>query len=92
VRRSSAGGIAAAQAIRERFAIPVVFLTAFVGDASLERAKVSESCGYIVNLKNSAADTPPLARHSRRRVTKPPMRKSSHPHGGASIDKKEHTC
>jgi PAS domain S-box-containing protein len=40
-------GIAAAQAIRERLAIPVVFLTAFVGDATLERAKVTEPFGYI---------------------------------------------
>jgi PAS domain S-box-containing protein len=41
-------GIAAAQAIRERLAIPVVFLTAFVGDATLERAKVAEPFGYII--------------------------------------------
>ena len=41
-------GVAAAQAIRERFAIPVVFLTAFVGDATLERAKVTEPFGYII--------------------------------------------
>ena len=41
-------GISAAQAIRERFAIPVVFLTAFVGDETLERAKVAEPFGYII--------------------------------------------
>ena len=41
-------GIAAAQAIRERFAIPVVFLTAFVADETLERAKVTEPFGYII--------------------------------------------
>ena len=41
-------GITAAQAIRERFAIPVVFLTAFVGDETLERAKVTEPFGYII--------------------------------------------
>ena len=41
-------GIAAAQAIRERFAIPVVFLTAFAGDTILERAKVTEPFGYII--------------------------------------------
>ena len=41
-------GIAAAQAIRERLAIPVVFLTAFVGDETLERAKVTEPFGYII--------------------------------------------
>ena len=41
-------GITAAQAIRERFAIPIVFLTAFVGDETLERAKETEPFGYIV--------------------------------------------
>ena len=41
-------GIAAAQAIRERFAIPVVFLAAFVADETLERAKVTEPFGYII--------------------------------------------
>ncbi len=41
-------GIAAAQVIRERFAIPVVFLTAFVGDTTLDRAKVTEPFGYII--------------------------------------------
>ena len=41
-------GIAAAQVIRERFAIPVVFLTAFAGNGILERAKVTEPFGYII--------------------------------------------
>ena len=41
-------GVAAAQAIRERFAIPVVFLTAFVGDTVVDRAKVTEPFGYII--------------------------------------------
>ena len=41
-------GVSAAQAIRERFAIPVVFLTAFEDDATFERAKVPEPFGYII--------------------------------------------
>ena len=40
-------GIAAAQAIRERFSLPVVFLTAFTGGATLTRAKLAEPFGYI---------------------------------------------
>jgi PAS domain S-box-containing protein len=41
-------GIIAAHTIRERFDIPVVFLTAFVGDQSVQRAKLAEPFGYIV--------------------------------------------
>jgi len=41
-------GIAAARAIRERFAVPIVFLTAFDADEILERAKLSEPFGYIL--------------------------------------------
>jgi signal transduction histidine kinase len=41
-------GIAAAQAIRTQFALPVVFLTAFDADAILERAKLTEPFGYIL--------------------------------------------
>jgi signal transduction histidine kinase len=41
-------GIAAARVIRERFAIPIVFLTAFDADEILERAKLSEPFGYIL--------------------------------------------
>jgi PAS domain S-box-containing protein len=41
-------GIRAAQAIREQFAIPVVFLTALEGDETLERAKAAEPFGYVV--------------------------------------------
>lgn len=40
-------GISAAQAIRERFAIPVVFLTALKDAETLERAKAAEPFGYI---------------------------------------------
>jgi PAS domain S-box-containing protein len=41
-------GIAAAAAIRQQFDIPVVFLTAFIGDANLDRIKSAKPCGYIV--------------------------------------------
>jgi len=41
-------GIAAAQIIRTRFALPVVFLTAFDADQILERAKLTEPFGYLL--------------------------------------------
>lgn len=41
-------GIAAAQAIRTQFALPVVFLTAFDADQILARAKLTEPFGYIL--------------------------------------------
>ncbi len=41
-------GIDAAKEIRERFDIPVVYLTAYTGEATLQRAKVTEPYGYIV--------------------------------------------
>ncbi|MGS0754401.1 putative bifunctional diguanylate cyclase/phosphodiesterase [Roseateles sp. GG27B] len=41
-------GIAAAQAIKDRLTLPVVFLTAFSADEMLERAKLTEPFGYIL--------------------------------------------
>lgn len=41
-------GITAAQAIREQFGLPVVFLTAFAADDILARAKLTEPFGYIL--------------------------------------------
>ncbi len=41
-------GIYAAEEIRKRFAIPVVFLTSHADDATLERAKITEPFGYII--------------------------------------------
>ena len=41
-------GISAAEQIRSRLALPVVFLTAFGGDDSLERAKQTDPFGYIL--------------------------------------------
>jgi two-component system sensor histidine kinase/response regulator len=41
-------GIAAAQEVRRRFGIPVVFLTAYSEDATLQLAKQAEPFGYIL--------------------------------------------
>jgi len=41
-------GIEAAQRIWETLSIPVVYLTAFADDATLQRAKVTEPFGYIL--------------------------------------------
>jgi hypothetical protein len=41
-------GIQAAEIIRRRFSIPVIFLTAHADRATLERAKLAEPFGYIV--------------------------------------------
>jgi PAS domain S-box-containing protein len=41
-------GIEAAKVIRDRFQIPVVYLTAYSDDAVLERAKVTEPFGYVL--------------------------------------------
>lgn len=41
-------GIAAAQAIRTQFDLPVVFLTAFAADDILARARLTEPFGYIL--------------------------------------------
>ena len=41
-------GISAAEQIRSQLALPVVFLTAFGGDDSLDRAKQTDPFGYIL--------------------------------------------
>jgi nitrogen fixation negative regulator NifL len=41
-------GIEAARIIRERFGAPVVFVTAFADESTLERAKEAEPYGYIL--------------------------------------------
>jgi signal transduction histidine kinase len=41
-------GIAAAETIRQRHALPVVFITAYSADEILERAKLTEPFGYIL--------------------------------------------
>jgi PAS domain S-box-containing protein len=41
-------GIEAAEVIRARFSIPVVYLTAYADEDTLQRAKVTEPYGYII--------------------------------------------
>ena len=41
-------GIEAAEIIRKRFSIPIIFLTAYADEATLAKAKVTEPHGYIL--------------------------------------------
>lgn len=41
-------GIEAAEKLREEFSIPVVYLTAYADEGTLERAKVTGPFGYIL--------------------------------------------
>jgi len=41
-------GVAAAEKIRDRFDTPVVYLTAYSDDTTLQRAKITEPYGYIL--------------------------------------------
>ncbi len=41
-------GVAAAEQIRSRFDIPVVYLTAYADEGTLRRAKITEPYGYVV--------------------------------------------
>jgi signal transduction histidine kinase len=41
-------GIDAAALLRERFDVPVVYLTAYASDATLARAKLTEPLGYLI--------------------------------------------
>ena len=45
--KGAMNGVEAAQEIRARFDIPVVYLTALADENTLQRAKVTEPCGYI---------------------------------------------
>ncbi len=45
--RGEMDGIEAAEKIREKFDVPVIFLTAYTDDNTLERAKIAEPYGYI---------------------------------------------
>ncbi|MBN1656818.1 MAG: response regulator [Anaerolineae bacterium] len=46
--RGAMDGVQAAALIRERFDIPIIYLTAYADDATLARAKVTEPYGYII--------------------------------------------
>jgi len=48
VLKGAMDGIEAARLIRERFDIPVVYLTAYADEKTLERAKVTEPFGYML--------------------------------------------
>lgn len=41
-------GIEAAQQIKERFSIPVIFLTAYADESTLSKAKITEPYGYVL--------------------------------------------
>jgi len=47
VLRGEMDGIQAAEQLRSRFNIPVIFLTAYVDEKKLERAKAAEPFGYL---------------------------------------------
>ena len=46
--RGEMDGVAAADQIREKYHVPVVYLTAYADDVTLERAKVTEPFGYML--------------------------------------------
>jgi PAS domain S-box-containing protein len=46
--KGNVDGIEAAQRIRTRFEIPVVYLTAYTDEVTLQRAKLTEPFGYLV--------------------------------------------
>ncbi|MFO7873751.1 MAG: response regulator [Bacteroidales bacterium] len=46
--KGAMSGIEAAKNIRERFSIPVIFLTAYADDNTLNKAKITEPYGYII--------------------------------------------
>ncbi len=48
VLKGEIDGIEAAEQIRSRFNIPVVYLTAYSDEKTLERAKITEPFGYII--------------------------------------------
>ncbi len=48
VLRGDMDGVAAAERIRERFRIPVVYLTAYADDTTLQRAKLTGPFGYVL--------------------------------------------
>jgi len=48
VLRGKTDGIEAADKIRSRYNIPVVYLTSYTDDKLLERAKITEPFGYII--------------------------------------------
>ena len=48
VLKGDMDGVEAAEQIRARFNIPIIYLTAYSDDKTLERAKITEPFGYII--------------------------------------------
>ena len=48
VLKGGMDGIEAADTIRTRFKIPVVYLTAYADDETVQRAKITEPYGYVL--------------------------------------------
>ena len=48
VLKGEMDGIEAAQEIRERYNIPIIYLTAYSDEKTLQRAKVTEPFGYVL--------------------------------------------
>lgn len=48
VLKGDMDGIKAAEIIRSQFSIPVIYMTSYADDKTLERAKVTEPYGYIL--------------------------------------------
>ena len=48
VLKGSGDGIETAQEIRQRYDIPIIYVTAYADEKTLERAKVAEPFGYII--------------------------------------------
>ena len=46
--RGEMDGVAAAEQIRSRFGIPVIYLTAYADEDTLQRAKIAEPFGYLL--------------------------------------------
>ena len=46
--RGDMDGIAVAEQVRRRYRIPVVYLTAYADDATVQRAKITEPFGYVL--------------------------------------------
>lgn len=46
--RGNMDGVEAAEKIRERFGVPVIYITAFADEETLQRARVTEAFGYVL--------------------------------------------
>jgi DNA-binding NtrC family response regulator len=69
-------GIEAARSIRERFAVPIVFLTAFADEDTIARATAARPYGYLTKPFNDRAirATIEVALHRHREDTRPMFR------------------